>query len=276
MICPCPQGGWAQVGRLARGRLNGRSGAGQHEETASADATDVTARSPEPPLARQRRWLAIAVGGAWGIGLAVAGSPSRAESWGGVGAAAESAQAAAAVLAAAPGAGPVLMGQADRHFIVMMVPHHDGAIAMAELALTRARRPEIRALARSIKASQTAENRQMRSWYRRWYGQELPPWPQAAGWGWQGGMGMGMGAGMGMGRRGGTNLAALVAATDFDRTFIEQMIPHHQMGVMMASMAQANVQHPELRQLQRAMVRVQSDEIRQMEEWYRQWYAAAP
>ena len=247
--------------RPACDRLNGRSGAGQHGVTACLDLIHVMARSP---LLSRCRWrllhLALAAAGTWGITLAVAGSPSLAEGWDGV-------------LPSAPGAGPVLMGHGDQHFIVMMVPHHDGAIAMADLALSRARRPEIRALAKSIKASQTAENLQMRSWYQRWYGQELPPWPQAAGWGWQGGMGMGMG--MGMPRRGGTNLAALIAARDFDRAFIEQMVPHHQMGVMMASMAQANAQHPELRQLQRAMVRVQSDEIRQMEEWYRQWYAAA-
>ena len=44
------------------------------------------------------------------------------------------------------------------------------------------------------------------------------------------------------------------------------------MGVMMASMAQSNSQHPELRVLQQAMVRVQSEEIAQMQQWYRQWY----
>jgi uncharacterized protein (DUF305 family) len=43
------------------------------------------------------------------------------------------------------------------------------------------------------------------------------------------------------------------------------------MGVMMASMAQINSRHPELRSLQEAMVRVQSEEIRQMEQWYRSW-----
>jgi uncharacterized protein (DUF305 family) len=44
------------------------------------------------------------------------------------------------------------------------------------------------------------------------------------------------------------------------------------MGVMMASMAQSNSQHPELRVLQQAMVREQSEEIAQMQQWYRQWY----
>ncbi len=168
------------------------------------------------------------------------------------------------------GPGLIGMGWSDQRFIVMMIPHHEGAIAMADLALIHARRPEIKALAQGIKASQTRENAHMRRWYRQWYGQAVPPWPTASSWGWQGGMGMGMGKGM----HGGTNLAALSAAKDFDRAFIEQMIPHHQMGVMMASMAQVHSQHPELRQLQQAMVRVQSDEIQQMEKWYRQWYPA--
>ncbi len=49
------------------------------------------------------------------------------------------------------------MGQrsADARFIVMMIPHHQGAIAMAELALQRSKRPEIRALAERIRTSQS-------------------------------------------------------------------------------------------------------------------------
>ncbi len=171
------------------------------------------------------------------------------------------------------GPGRMGMGHSDQQFIVMMIPHHDGAIAMVDLALTRAKRPEIKELAKSIKASQTRENAQMRAWYRQWFGKDVPSWGPGTGWGWQNGMGMGGGMGMGMGQMGGgTNLSALSAAPDFDRAFIEQMIPHHQMGVMMASMAQTNSQHPELRQLQQAMVRVQSDEIQQMSQWYRSWY----
>jgi uncharacterized protein (DUF305 family) len=173
----------------------------------------------------------------------------------------------------AGGPGRIGMGYSDQQFIVMMIPHHDGAIAMADLALTRAQRPEIKELAKSIKASQTRENAQMRAWYRQWFGNDVPSWGPGTGWGWQGGMAMGMGGGMGGGTMGGgTNLSALSAAPDFDRAFIEQMIPHHQMGVMMASMAQTNSQHPQLRQMQQAMVRVQSDEIQQMEQWYRKWY----
>lgn len=156
------------------------------------------------------------------------------------------------------------MGQrsADAHFIAMMIPHHEGAIAMAELALKLARHPEIRALAERIKVSQSQENAQMRRWYQQWFGGPVPSWRgPSPGWG----MGMGM-PGMG------TSLQALRDAPNFDRTFLEQMIAHHRMGVMMASHAQWGTVHPELRALEAAMVRVQSQEIEQMEQWYRQWF----
>ncbi|WP_043325413.1 DUF305 domain-containing protein [Cyanobium gracile] len=162
------------------------------------------------------------------------------------------------------GAGRMGTQSMDQHFIVMMIPHHDGAIAMADLALSRARRPEIKALASSIKASQTQENAQMRTWYRQWFGGSVPTWGEAMGH--RGGMGM-----MGMGGTG-ADLSWLKSASDFDRAFIEQMIPHHRMGVMMASMAQSNSQHPQLRVMQQAMVKAQGQEIEQMAQWYRSWY----
>jgi uncharacterized protein (DUF305 family) len=178
------------------------------------------------------------------------------------------------------GPGRMAVQSMDQHFIVMMIPHHEGAIAMADLALTRAQRPEIKALARSIKASQTEENAQMRSWYRQWFGGDVPVWGGSYGRGVYSGWGgwMGGNAGMMMGRGGGMGMMAtdvewLKNAPDFDRAFIEQMIPHHRMGVMMASMAQANSQHPSLRAMQQAMVKAQSQEIEQMAQWYRSWYA---
>ena len=179
----------------------------------------------------------------------------------------------AAPMGSGIGAGHMGTQTMDQHFIVMMIPHHDGAIAMADLALTRARKPEIKTLARSIRASQTQENAQMRTWYRQWFGGDVPSWTTAGAMG-MGGMGRGMGGGIGLGggMGMGTSLAALKNAADFDRAFIEQMIPHHRMGVMMASMAQTNSQHPQLRAMQQAMVKAQSREIEQMSQWYRSWY----
>jgi uncharacterized protein (DUF305 family) len=213
----------------------------------------------------QTRSLALRLAAAAGLGALVLslGAPARSVTTQVV------AQAGSGMGRGLSGPGRMAAQSMDQHFIVMMIPHHDGAIAMADLALTRARRPEIKELARSIKASQTQENAQMRTWYRQWFGGDVPSWTTGGAMG-MGGMGMGMGMGGGMGM--GTSLAALKNAADFDRAFIEQMIPHHRMGVMMASMAQTNSQHPQLRAMQQAMVKAQSREIEQMTQWYRSWY----
>lgn len=158
---------------------------------------------------------------------------------------------------------------ADRRFIVMMIPHHQGAIAMARLAVERARHPEIRTLAEQIISSQTREISLMRLWYRQWYGTAVPSWS-----GIQAGPGMGMGMG-GMGGRSSTaSLDALRQAADFDRAFLEQMVAHHRMGVMMAAHAQWHGERRQLQDLEVAMVQAQSREIAQMERWYRRWYGS--
>jgi len=77
-----------------------------------------------------------------------------------------------------------MMVQSDQHFIVMMIPHHEGAIAMADLAIKQAQHPEIKKLAENIKITQTKEIQQMRGWYKQWYGTEVPNWGPGKGWGW--------------------------------------------------------------------------------------------
>jgi uncharacterized protein (DUF305 family) len=61
----------------------------------------------------------------------------------------------------------------DKSFIEMMVPHHEGAILMANHELGRGSDPQIRALAKRIIASQTLQISQMKQWYRAWYGSPL-------------------------------------------------------------------------------------------------------
>ena len=110
----------------------------------------------------------------------------------------------------------------------------------------------------------------MRRWWQQWYGGEVPI-PAGAAQGAMPGMGWMAGSRSGMA----SSLDELKRASDFDRAFIEQMIPHHRMGVMMASHAEWNTQHPQLRELEAAMVRVQSQEIEQMAQWYRQWFGGS-
>ena len=60
----------------------------------------------------------------------------------------------------------------DRMFIEQMIPHHQDAIDMANLALVRAEHPEIRQLAENIIRDQSREISRMRSWYTGlvWHG----------------------------------------------------------------------------------------------------------
>ncbi|MDW8405343.1 DUF305 domain-containing protein [Chloroflexus sp.] len=52
----------------------------------------------------------------------------------------------------------------DQRFLAAMIPHHEGAIAMARQALQKAEHAEIKALAQTIIATQAAEIAQMRAW----------------------------------------------------------------------------------------------------------------
>ncbi len=156
-------------------------------------------------------------------------------------------------------------GTIDRHFIEQMIPHHDGAIAMANLALQKAKHPEIKTLATAIIAAQTAEIQDMNGWYQDWFGRTVPKVSTGM-------MGGGMMSQSGMHMGGQEDMTVLENAADFDKAFIEQMIPHHQLAIMMANMLQSGSGRPEMQQLAKDIISSQSKEIQQMQAWYVQWY----
>lgn len=159
-----------------------------------------------------------------------------------------------------------MMGQnIDQHFIVQMIPHHEGAIEMAKIALERSKRPEIISLANGIIEAQTHEINDMTGWYTDWFGSA----PPKGGIGMRGGKMMHMG-----GMMGDTDDLKTVAAADFDREFIDQMIPHHEMAVMMASMLQATTDRAEMKTLADQIITSQSREIEMMRSWRASWYPA--
>lgn len=58
----------------------------------------------------------------------------------------------------------------DRAFIDEMILHHQGAVAMARLALQSAGHPEIKQMASAIIDAQTREINQMQTWRGTWFG----------------------------------------------------------------------------------------------------------
>ena len=137
----------------------------------------------------------------------------------------------------------------DRAFAEQMTPHHESAVEMADIALRRAEREELRALARDIKATQTQEIATLES-----AGEALQADGVKAG-------DLGV-ADHAMGMDG--DAAALESADPFDRAFVEMMIPHHEGAIRMARAELSRGKHPELKRLAKDIVDAQAREIETM------------
>src|SRR5207244_3212987 len=68
--------------------------------------------------------------------------------------------------------------------------------------------------------------------------------------------------------------ALRTAGEPFDRAFIDAMIPHHQSAIDAATLALAQADHPELKEVARTIAADQEREIGQMRQWRAAWYSA--
>ena len=138
----------------------------------------------------------------------------------------------------------------DQMFLQMMIPHHEQAIEMSDLALSKSKNPEVLKLAQQIKDAQSSEIVSMKSWL------------QEAGLSED--MGHEMDHGMG-GMMTAEELALLKSATgkEFDKQFLTSMIAHHEGALHMVMMIKDS-EDSNLRTLYQNIVKTQSDEIEWM------------
>jgi uncharacterized protein (DUF305 family) len=146
----------------------------------------------------------------------------------------------------------------DERFIDAMVPHHQGAIDMAEVALENAEHLELPQLADNVISTQQAEIEQLRSIKEQEFGTSEVPTQMSP-------EEMEM---MGM-----EDPAELASQRPFDLAFINAMIPHHESAIEMAQVALAESDTPAVRDLAGRIVDDQTREIEQMRGWLEEWYS---
>lgn len=141
--------------------------------------------------------------------------------------------------------------EADVKFAQMMIPHHEQAVEMADLALSNdTASPEVKALAGQIKAAQDPEIQTMQGWLSQWGASQS-----------SGSMAHGSG-----GMMSDDDMSSLMGASgpEFDQMWLTMMIEHHEGAIEMAQDVLATTADPDVEKLATAVVEGQEKEITTM------------
>ena len=139
----------------------------------------------------------------------------------------------------------------DVMFAQMMIPHHQQAVEMADLALENASTSsDVKGLAQQVKAAQDPEIATMNGWLREWGAPTSAPMDHGTS-----------------GMMSDEDMASLKAAegAEFNRMWLEMMIDHHQGAVTMAQDVLSSTEDPEVKNLAQAVVDGQKKEIATMQ-----------
>jgi uncharacterized protein (DUF305 family) len=140
---------------------------------------------------------------------------------------------------------------ADMMFLQMMIPHHQQAVDISNLALSKSKDAELIALATAIRDGQADEIIQMKQWLTD-AGADIE-------------MGHSMGDSMG-GMLDESELAAMKSATGsaFDRLWLLGMTGHHDGAIHMTQMIE-DAKNAAIKKFGQAVVTAQTAQIKQME-----------
>ncbi|MCF6471890.1 DUF305 domain-containing protein [Nonomuraea sp. MG754425] len=150
-----------------------------------------------------------------------------------------------------PGMGQMHPVTSEYDYLSQMIPHHEDAITAAR-QLQRSDRPEMRQLGQSIVTTQTAEVARMKGWLEQWYPQSPAPSPSGSTM---------------------PDLSGL-SGDQLDKTFLQYMIPHHMMAIMMSQqlLMHGEAPHAEVAAFAQKVRDDQWAEVRTMRQYLVQWF----
>ena len=160
--------------------------------------------------------------------------------------------------APAPGGASGQSRAGDVTFAQMMIPHHEQAVDMADVALSKQGvSAQVRQLATQIKGAQDPEIQVMRQWLQSW-GATTPSTGMDHG-------SMGHTSGEGMMSQADMDSLAKASGSAFDAKWVTMMIEHHEGAVTMAKQVLSTTQDDQVKALAEAIVTAQTREIATME-----------
>lgn len=151
-------------------------------------------------------------------------------------------------------------GQVDSDFARGMIPHHQGAVDMAQIVLRYGKDPEIKAFAEWVILAQEQEIARMQNWLYRRGAAEPSATTEAVKATKEYQRSMEAMARMHSGM-------AIDYTGDADLDFVRGMIPHHQGAIDMANIEITSGGDPEMLKLAHNIIASQNQEIAKMQRW---------
>ena len=162
------------------------------------------------------------------------------------------------MMSAMMGSAVVYSGNPDADFVMLMIPHHRGALDMAAVEAKYGTDPVIRALSQKIEGGQQPQIDQMTAWQKAHAGAAASADAAVIRTAFSAANDKMMTGMMG---------DSMAHSGNADLDFVKMMIPHHQGAIDMASVELKYGSDPDMKALAQAIIAAQTSEIAEMNDW---------